>query len=144
MSANVTLSGVGPADMCLPPVNQKLIDALDEALKQPDRERRDAVSKLVALNPTSLEGWSWMGALGRDTIDSYMAYRVGYHRGLDALRRNGWKGSGYVRWSHIPNRGFLRCLDGLAKCSRQINDVEEAERCEQFLLQLDPSHKFSY
>jgi hypothetical protein len=142
MSANVSLSGVGPADMCLPSVSPKLLAALDEALKLPDKDRREGVSKFVAQNPTSLEGWWWMGALGRDTIDSYMAYRVGYHRGLDALRRNGWKGSGYVRWSHLPNRGFLRCLAGLAKCSRQINDVEEAIRCEQFLLQLDPSHKF--
>lgn len=142
MSANVNLSGVGPADMCLPPVQPELLAALEIALKLTDHEQRDAVSKFVAQNPTSLEGWSWLGALGRDTIDSYMAYRVGYHRGLDALRRNGWKGSGYVRWSHVPNQGFLRCLAGLAKCSREINDVEEAERCEQFLLQLDPSHKF--
>ena len=52
------------------------------------------------------------------------------------------KGSGYVRWSHIPNRGFLKCLSGLAKTSRLIGDNTEADRCEQFLLQLDPSHTF--
>jgi hypothetical protein len=75
-------------------------------------------------------------------MDSYTAYRVGYHRGLDALRGNGWKGSGYVRWTHIPNRGFLKCLNGLAKTSRLIGDNAEADRCEQFLLQLDPSHTF--
>ena len=142
MSANVNLSGVGPADMCLPEVALQLISALDDALKQNDRDRRAAVVQVVASNPTYLEGWAWLGALGRDTMDSYMAYRVGYHRGLDALRGNGWKGSGYVRWSHIPNRGFLKCLDGLAKTSRLIGDGAEADRCEQFLLQLDPSHKF--
>ena len=142
MSANVNLSGVGPSDMCLPEVDARLTAALDSALAQPDRDRRTAVVKLVALHPTYLEGWAWLGALGRDTMDSYMAYRVGYHRGLDALRGNGWKGSGYVRWTQISNRGFLKCLNGLAKTSRLIGDNAEADRCEQFLLQLDPSHTF--
>lgn len=142
MSANVNLSGVGPSDMCLPEVDARLTAALDSALAQPDRDRRTAVVQLVALHPTYLEGWAWLGALGRDTMDSYMAYRVGYHRGLDALRSNGWKGSGYVRWTQISNRGFLKCLNGLAKTSRLIGDNAEADRCEQFLLQLDPSHTF--
>ena len=128
--------------MGLPEVDARLTNALDSALGQSDRDRRAAVVKLVALHPTYLEGWAWLGALGRDTMDSYMAYRVGYHRGLDALRGNGWKGSGYVRWSHIPNRGFLKCLNGLAATSRLIGDNAEADRCEQFLLQLDPSHTF--
>ena len=142
MSANVNLSGVGPSDMCLPEVDARLTAALDSALAQPDRDRRTAVVQLVALHPTYLEGWAWLGAIGRDTMDSYMAYRVGYHRGLDALRGNGWKGSGYVRWKQVPNRGFLKCLNGLAKTSRLIGDNAEADRCEQFLLQLDPSHTF--
>jgi hypothetical protein len=113
--------------MRLPDVDTQLTSALDSALNQCDRDRRSAVVQLVAANPTYLEGW---------------AYRVGYHRGLDALRGNGWKGSGYVRWSHLPNRGFLKCLQGLAKTSRLIGDNAEADRCEQFLLQLDPSHTF--
>ena len=142
MSASVNLSGVGPADTCLPLVDAKLSAALDAALNQNDRDRRAAVVQVVASYPTYLDGWAWLGALGRDTMDSYMAYRVGYHRGLDSLRGNGWKGSGYVRWAHVPNRGFLKCLDGLAKTSRLIGDGAEADRCEQFLLQLDPSHKF--
>ena len=142
MSASVNLSGVGPADMGLPIVDSKLSAALDAALNQNDRDRRAAVVQVVASNPTYLDGWAWLGALGRDTMDSYMAYRVGYHRGLDALRGNGWKGSGYVRWSHLPNRGFLKCLDGLAKTSKLIGDNAESDRCEQFLAQLDPSHKF--
>ena len=142
MSASVNLSGVGPADMCLPEVATTLSTALDNALKQIESDRRAAVVQVVASNPTYLDGWAWLGALGRDEMDSYMAYRVGYHRGLDALRGNGWKGSGYVRWAHLPNRGFLKCLDGLAKTSRLIGDNAEADRCEQFLAQLDPSHKF--
>lgn len=142
MSAHVNVSGVGPSDMCMPAVAAQLTSDLDKALAECDRDRREAITKLVAKYPTFLEGWAWLGAMGRDTMDSYMAYRVGYHRGLDALRANGWKGSGYVRWTHIPNRGFLKCLQGLAQTSRLIGDTVEADRCEQFLLQLDPSHKF--
>ena len=37
----------------------------------------------------------------------YAYARVGYHRSLDLLRRNGWKGHGPVPWEHEPNRGFL-------------------------------------
>jgi hypothetical protein len=70
-----------------------------------------------------------------------MAFRIGYHRGLDTLRANGWKGSGYVRWAHIPNRGFLRCVEGLAKSAESIAEHDEAVRCRQFLVQLDPSHQ---
>jgi hypothetical protein len=68
-----------------------------------------------------------------------MAYRVGYHRGLDALRANGWKGSGYVRWSAPTNHGFLNCLDGLARTAADIGETDEATRCLQFLLQCDPN-----
>ena len=75
---------------------------------------------------------------GRDIIESYAAFRVGYHRGLDALRKNGWRGAGYVRWRHPSNRGFLECLLGLQKISEEIRDLEEAERCRIFLFQLEP------
>ena len=44
----------------------------------------------------------------------YAYSRVGYHRSLDMLRRNGWKGHGPVPWEHEPNRGFLQCLALLA------------------------------
>ncbi|HEX4978502.1 MAG TPA: DUF3151 family protein, partial [Acidimicrobiales bacterium] len=74
----------------------------------------------------------------RDTIESYACYRVGYHRGLDALRANGWRGSGYVRWRHETNRGFLRALDGLRRTAEEIGESDEAERCDDFLHQLDP------
>ena len=82
-----------------------------------------------------------MGEVGRDRVESYAAYRVGYHRGLDRLRQSGWKGSGLVLWDKNENQGFLRSLEGLAKLSNEIGDVEEAERCYHFLKQLDPSYK---
>ncbi len=80
------------------------------------------------------------GALedGQD-IEGYAFARVGYHRGLDALRRNGWKGFGPIPWSHEPNQGFLRCLAALATASDQFGDSDEALRCRQFLLDADPS-----
>jgi hypothetical protein len=64
---------------------------------------------------------------------------VGYHRGLDRLRRNGWRGSGEVRWTEAENRGFLRALAGLAREAAVIGETAEAERCELFLRQLDPT-----
>jgi hypothetical protein len=63
---------------------------------------------------------------------------VGYHRGLDRLRASGWRGSGYVRWRHPQNRGFLRALDGLRIDAEAIGEADEAERCALFLRQLDP------
>ena len=79
-----------------------------------------------------------LGDAGRDDVERYAAYRVGYHRGLDALRANGWRGSGYVRWREPGNVGFLRCLEGLGAMARRIGELDEAERVEVFLAQLDP------
>lgn len=100
---------------------------------------RSEVARVIAARPRSLEAWAALGDLGRDTVERYAAYRVGYHRGLDALRANGWRGSGYVRWSDGGNSGFLRCLHGLGASAAAIGEVDEADRCSQFLLQLDPS-----
>jgi hypothetical protein len=74
-----------------------------------------------------------------EVIASYAYARTGYHRGLDALRRNGWKGHGPVPWSHEPNQGFLRCLNALARAASEIGEADEAARCAQFLRDCDPS-----
>jgi len=66
-------------------------------------------------------------------IAAYAYARTGYHRGLDALRRAGWRGSGQIPWEHGPNRGFLRCLWTLAVAAGRIGETEEHERCVQFL-----------
>ncbi|MFW6598064.1 DUF3151 domain-containing protein [Propionibacteriaceae bacterium Y2011] len=68
-----------------------------------------------------------------DVIVAYAFARTGYHRGLDALRRSGWRGTGPVPWEHEPNRGFLRALAALAEAARRIGEDEEYERCTQFL-----------
>ena len=72
-------------------------------------------------------------------IESYAFARVGYHRGLDSLRKNGWKGFGPVPWSHEPNQGFLRCLNALARGANAIGESAEANRCAQFLTDCDPA-----
>ncbi|MFI7615371.1 DUF3151 domain-containing protein [Nonomuraea terrae] len=66
-------------------------------------------------------------------VTSYAFARTGYHRGLDQLRRSGWKGHGPIPWEHAPNRGFLRCLYSLARAAQAIGEKDEAERCLQFL-----------
>ena len=98
-----------------------------------------AVAEIVAADPRSLEAWAALGDHAGGAVSRYAAYRVGYHRGLDALRANGWRGSGYVRWSAPSNHGFLRSLFGLELMAQAIGEVDEAERCRMFLLQLDPS-----
>ena len=121
----------------IPEAEPAVRHALAQAMDADDR--RAAVSSFVAAHPRSLDGWAELGDLGRDQMDRYAAYRVGYHRGLDALRANGWRGSGYVRWSEPGNRGFLRCLLGLHLMATAIEEDDEATRCAQFLLQLDPN-----
>lgn len=112
---------------------------LAEALALPEDERRAAVAAVVASSPRFLLGWAELGDLGRDVIERYAAYRVGYHRGLDTLRANGWRGSGYVRWAEPTNHGFLRSLRGLGAMAAEIGEGDEAERIRMFLLQLDPT-----
>ncbi len=128
----------GLPETILPPPSPEARDRLVSALEQPPDRRRDAVAAVVATFPTYLEAWAALGELGRDDVESYACFRVGYHRGLDALRQSGWRGSGYVRWAHESNRGFLRSLDGLRQSAAAIGEVEEEERCAQFLRQLDP------
>ena len=77
-------------------------------------------------------------AAGRP-VEAYAYARTGYHRGLDALRRAGWKGHGPVPWSHEPNRGFLRALAALGRAAAAIGEESEAQRCAAFLRDCDPA-----
>jgi hypothetical protein len=103
--------------------------------------RRDPRS-VARDHPASSLAWAVLAeqemTAGED-LTSYAFARVGYHRGLDALRRNGWKGHGPVPWSHEPNQGFLRCLAALAAASDSIGDTEEAVRCRELLRDCDPT-----
>jgi Protein of unknown function (DUF3151) len=134
----VHMTTSGPPETVLDDEPAEALTALDDALARPEAERRDAVAAVVARWPRFLDAWARLGALGRDDVERYACYRVGYHRGLDRLRASGWRGSGYVRWRHPQNRGFLRALDGLRASAEAIGEADEAERCAVFLRQLDP------
>lgn len=92
---------------------------------------------VVRDHPASPAAWAALAALAaaseEDAVTTYAYARVGYHRSLDMLRRNGWKGHGPVPWSHEPNRGFLQCLALLALSARTIGETDEWERCSTFL-----------
>lgn len=133
------MSTQGPPRTVLPEEDAAVRHELAQALAAPEAERRVLVAAATARHPRSLLAWAALGDLGRDTMERYAAYRVGYHRGLDALRANGWRGSGYVRWADESNRGFLRNLVGLGRMAATIGEDDEADRIGMFFNQLDPS-----
>jgi hypothetical protein len=99
--------------------------------------------EVVRRHPESPLAWATLAeqSLADETSDDVTAYayaRVGYHRSLDLLRRNGWKGHGPVPWEHEPNRGFLRALAALATAAGRIGEEPERERCEAFLRDSSP------
>ncbi|WP_343035079.1 DUF3151 domain-containing protein [Fodinicola acaciae] len=100
------------------------------------------LSSVAARYPASSAAWAALAdrafAAG-DPVASYAYARTGYHRGLDQLRRAGWKGHGPVPWSHEPNRGFLRALHALGRAAAAIEEADEATRCAQFLKDSDPA-----
>jgi hypothetical protein len=128
----------GLPETVLPAEPLPLRDALARALAEDGPARKAAVAAVAARHPTFLDAWARLAELSEDPVESYAYARVGYHRGLDTLRRAGWRGSGYCRWAHEENRGFLRALDALRAAAAAIGEVEERDRCAEFLLQLDP------
>lgn len=98
---------------------------------------------VVRKHPASPVAWAALAeqarSEGADDVSVYAYARVGYHRSLDLLRRNGWKGHGPVPWEHEGNRGFLRCLALLAQSARAIGETDEWERCSAFLRDSSPT-----
>jgi hypothetical protein len=128
----------GSPETVLDPIRPEVAESLRAAVALPPAERRAAVSAVAARDPRCLQAWATLAESAEAPIDQYAFARVGYHRGLDALRAAGWRGSGYVRWRHDSNRGFLRSLHALEKAAAAIGEVEEEQRCALFLRQLDP------
>lgn len=101
----------------------------------------DDPASVAAAFPTSSAAWATLAGdahtHGR-TVEAYAYARTGYHRGLDALRRAGWKGQGLVPWTHEPNRGVLTAIYLLGKAAGTIGEVDEAARCATLLDECDP------
>ena len=120
----------GPPPALLP------VDPAAAELARSGPERHVAIA---GAHPASSLSWALLAesALGAGTPESdvtaYAYARTGYHRGLDALRRAGWRGSGPIPWEHEPNRGFLRALHALSLAAGRIGETEEEQRCAQFL-----------
>ena len=121
----------GPPPTLLPA--DPAVDAELERGVDPDQVVRDHPGSSLAWAVLADQAW----AEGR-VVESYAFARVGYHRGLDALRRNGWKGHGPVPWSHEGNRGFLRCLAALGRGANAIGEQAEVTRIGDFLTDCDP------
>jgi hypothetical protein len=127
--------------------HENLLGGIPPTLLPDDAAPREALAagtppaQVAAAHPASSLPWALLAEdalAGGRTIEGYAYARVGYHRGLDALRRSGWRGQGPVPWSHEPNRGFLRALGALGQAAAAIGEVEEDRRCRQFLADCDP------
>ncbi|MGH2750221.1 MAG: DUF3151 domain-containing protein [Actinomycetota bacterium] len=104
-------------------------------------ESFDARASVAGRYPECLTAWAALGESALDggrNVEAYAYFRVGYHRGLDRIRRAGWRGSGRVPWAHEPNRGFLRSLRGLGVAAAEIGEHSEATRCAEFFARLAP------
>jgi hypothetical protein len=123
-------------EVVLPTPDPGLAAALEGAGDADDP--RAALADVVARDPAWTAAWTRLSEHGRDAVERYAYARVGYHRGLDALRRNGWGGNGFVRWQHPSNRGFLTCLVRLRDAARELGEADEVDRLDQFLRDLDP------
>jgi hypothetical protein len=117
---------VGPAKTFLPPEP----DA-EEALRS-GASLTDVAARFPAF-PAAWAALAERAFADGEIITAYAYARVGYHRGLDQLRRAGWRGTGPVPWEHEPNQGFLRSLNMLARSAAAIGEDDEAERCRTFL-----------
>jgi hypothetical protein len=121
---------------------ETLLPAEAEVLEALHRTGRSGLPTVVAAHPTSSLAWAELAdAAYADghILESYAYARVGYHRGLDALRKAGWRGSGPIPWRHEPNRGILRALYALRRAARDIGEAGEVERLTTFLDNSDPT-----
>ncbi|WP_267207610.1 DUF3151 domain-containing protein [Corynebacterium sp. Marseille-P8863] len=104
---------------------------------------KDPLARETALaHPDSPAVWAARAEKELDGGDELIAYayaRTGYHRSLDRLRANGWKGWGPVPASHEANVPVLKSIAMLALASKAIGDDAEYDRCRQMLSDADPA-----
>jgi Protein of unknown function (DUF3151) len=101
----------------------------------------DDPAAVAARNPAYCAAWAELAerTLSKDPVTAYAYARTGYHRGLDQLRRAGWRGHGPIPWEHEPNRGFLRALFLLGAAAATIGEYDEADRTQEFLRDSSPT-----
>ncbi len=113
----------------------------DDGVARSALDAGTAARDVAAAHPATSLPWAVLAeqalAAG-EAVQAYAYARTGYHRGLDALRRSGWRGAGPVPWSHEPNQGFLRALAALSRAAGAIGETPEQERCAAFLADCDP------
>jgi hypothetical protein len=123
------------------PVNEPLEIDIQEPPGSLEALAGADAAEVAARFPECLTAWASLGesalAAGHN-VEAYAYFRVGYHRGLDRIRRAGWRGSGRVPWKQESNRGFLRSLRGLAAAADAIGEEDEAIRCSEFLRAIAP------
>lgn len=105
-------------------------------------EAGDSLREAAAAHPAASYAWGRLARESLATDDPVAAYafaRTGYHRGLDALRRAGWRGAGPVPATHVPNQGFLIALLALRDAAAAIGEDDEATRCRTFAHDCDPA-----
>lgn len=96
----------------------------------------EPAERVVKTYPESPLAWATLAneaSLAGRVVESYAFARVGYHRGLDALRRAGWRGTGPIPWDHEPNQGVLLALYALRRAADQIGETHEVTRLTEFL-----------
>jgi hypothetical protein len=141
-------SQMTPPSVLLPADADEAVAALDEALRLGDEgstERYDALTAVARSWPAFVGGWAELAraarALGRE-VEAYAFARTGYHRALDRLRANGWRGMGMVPAAHEPNRSTLLAFHELMRAAELIGETAEVERLRQLLLDSDPTDPF--
>ena len=143
---DITNENIEQPEIEMPAVDPVLLADIEKNLKTLNI---DELYDIARVNPSDIHCWVALSIAIIETTklekvdQAVMAYayaRIGYHRGLDILRTNGWFGSGFIRSSVINNRGFLAALALVAITSKNLSYHEESSRCMEFLELIDPNN----
>lgn len=135
-------SQMTPPSVLLPPDVPEAVAALETALALPEADQRAGLAAVARSWPAFVGGWAHLAAAARasgEEVEAYAFARTAYHRALDRLRGNGWRGMGLVPWTHEPNRTTLLAFHELMRAAELIDETGEVERLRQLLLDSDPS-----
>jgi len=121
----------------LPPEPTLLPDDGADADARADLTAGAELRDVAREHPSSSYVWALLAeralADDGDPVAAYAYARTGYHRGLDALRRAGWRGRGPIPAEHVPNQGFLRALLALEEAAEAIGEDDEVARVARLL-----------